>query len=319
MNINSAIPNEATPSPSDAQFPLSDSKIESNSSLRPTRRVQFQIVECTHHTTDDAVSTSKTSHERDEEGQPYQASHLWYRTEDFKKFRSDDKKLMKVYRNLIKQKQHIPNGTLDDENMNFMDEKIADVEDEIRGLEDYKSVRANIDFKHRRHACCDAVMKEQAKQWNLFRFQQKRMKINDETTDDITWCSARSFVLDAASIRNCVLNTSMKSKLLAYTLGLSDAAYVRQMNQVDAVSVLENEPDVHDKRLERCIVDVDEKRVYRHIKFPPRFDNLDDGMTVSPVSRCTSPMSGKKVTASSILRNLHLRHLSAQTQYVSCT
>ena len=343
MNANVTMLNEATSSIRDNEHFLStDRKIEFDSSVTnqtnktPTfsvRRVQFQTIECVHHVTGDENASSGRTHEldsadnnnddddvHDDDDDDDEVSHLWYNTEDFKKFRSDDKRLMKVYRNLLKQKQRIPVGEMDDENMKFIDEKIVNLEDEIRGLEDYKSVRANIDFKHRRHACCDAVMKEQAKQQKLFRFQQKRMKINDETTDDITWSSAREFVLDVTSIRKCVLNTSMKSKLLAFTLGLADADYVRQMNNVDAASVVEDEVEVNDKRLDRCIVEVDEQRAYRFVKVPPRCDDVDD-MTLSPVSRCNtvSPIPGERTTASSILRNLQRRHLTIKTSYISCS
>lgn len=331
MNLNYPIQNEATTSAVDAHLPFNDTKIEFISPVstkfndkmkRQAQRVRFAKVECTYQSIDDTESTTTPSKIHDDGEEIDQASHLWYQTEDFKKFRSDDKKLMRVYRNLIKQKQRVPVGTMDDENLKFIDEQIANLEDEIRGLEDYKSIRANIDFKHRRYACGYAVMKEQARQRKLFLFQQKRMKIDDEMSDGFTWISSSNFELDATSIRNCVLDTSMKSKLLAFTLGLSDASYVRQMNSVDAgfgSAVDEEKENVDEKHYELCIVEVDEQRVYN--KVPPRCENVDDDMTASPASRykMISPISAKKTTASSILRNLQLRHLLAQAPYISCT
>jgi hypothetical protein len=325
MNINDTMQNEAAPPTTDAQFPYHDTKLDFVSSVmvkngdeskHQKRRVQFHKVECTYQTIDN-VDASATLADEHVDG-----VDLWYHSQDFKKFRSDDKKLMRVYRNLIKRKQRIPEGSMDEDNSNFIDEQIEKLEDEIRGLEDYKSVRANIDFKHRRHACCYAVMKEQARQRKLFLFQKKRMRIDDESTDDSTWIVTSNFELDATSIRNSVLDTSMKSKLLAFTLGLSDASYVRQMNTADDTfqSVVEEESmteDVNENLSKHCIVEVDEQHVYS--KVPPRYDDVDDTKS-SPVSRFNtiSPISLKKATASSILRSLQLRHLTVQTPYVSC-
>ena len=333
MNINDTPQNEADPSAVVTMSPFINSKIDYISTVTKKtndipkvqkQRVRFHKVECTYQTiedNDDPTATLMDEHD-DEEG-TCQASHLWYRTEDFKKFRSDDKKLMRVYRNLIKRKQRIPAGTIDADNMSFINEEIEKLEDEIRGLEDYKSIRANIDFKHRRHACCYAVMKEQARQRKLFLFQKKRMRIDDDSTDDSAWkISTNTFELDVTSIRNSVLDTSMKSKLLAFTLGLSDASYIRQMKTVDdgSESIVENmavEGDVDENKYKRCIVEADEQRIC--IKVPPRFNDVDD-MTSSPVSRyrTVSPVSATKATASSILRSIQLRHLIVQTPYVSC-
>jgi hypothetical protein len=336
MNINydATMQNEAAPCTTYAQFPFSDEivdfvssdvmTIDDGSKTHQKQRVRFHDVECTYLINNDVDNTITQIDEHLDGDDVFHSSDLWYQTEDFKRFRSEDKKLMRVYRNLIKRKQRIPIDTIDEDNMNFINEQIEKLEDEIRGLEDYKSVRANIDFKHRRHACCYAVMKEQARQRKLFLFQKKRMRIDDETTDDIAWITSSNFELDATAIRNSVLDTSMKSKLLAFTLGLSDASHVRQMCTIDDTmgSIVQEEEEVNENFNENdpesCIKDVNEQRMY--MKVPPRYEDVDDSATVHPVSRCNtiSPISSKKATASSILRNLQLRHLIIQTPYVSC-
>jgi hypothetical protein len=255
---------------------------------RSKRRVQFNAVECTVHTIERIEYTEQMK------------ELLWYQPSDCKVFRSNDKTLMKTYRRLMKRMHQ----TIDVEEMSMLKMQIEQMEDETRGLENYRSLRANLDDKHRRISCCHAVLKEQERQRALYQFQRPRLF--DTDFDD--WSS--QFILDETLIRNCVLDTSMKSKLLAYTLGLSDASYVREMNDEDdhTNDTTETESSTSDDRsLETIFLEEIKEDQAVIVKIPSRCCEVD--MIVSPVS-------SKNVTASSILRNYQSRYLVPS--YVPC-
>jgi hypothetical protein len=288
MNLNCDTVNAVR---SEMKLSYNDEKIDSvfyhtKPIKKMNRRVQFHKVECTVHTIERMEFTEQMK------------ESLWYQPTDCRKFRTDDKKLMRTYRGLVK-RMHQTNDIVEISSLN---QQIEQMEEEIRGLEDYKSLRAHLDEKHRRISCCHAVLKEQIRQRTLFLLQQP----TSDDDDDDDWSSP--FTLDATLIRNCVLDTSMKSKLLAFTLGLSDASYVRQINNECDYTTLETVSSDCDDQTMIILDEVEEEDQPIIAIVQPRCCDMD--MTVSP-----STVS-KKITASSILRHYQTRYLVPS--YVPC-
>lgn len=226
----------------------------------------------------------------------------WYTPNDYVRFRSDDKKLMRVYRGLIKQKRLASDRDIIDK----LDERIDEMADEVRGLEDYKSLQVNVDTKQRRKLYSSAVFKEQMRQKTLFILSQGYDNDSDEWNN--------SFVLDAVSMRESVVGISMKSKLISYKHGLADAKYVRQMNGGDdSDSVVTETSSSSDETNEqslhvRTILEANEHKI---VRIPPPCHDLDETHH--------SPRSQRygRVTASAILRRYQLPYLIVQNKSTS--
>lgn len=264
----------------------STTKVDSINTKKSRRRVQFQKVECTYH-----ISSIHIDDFTDDE---FEA--CWYSPDDFLQFRIDDKKLMRTYRGLIKQKRQASDSDMIDS----LDEQIEDMVDEVRGLEGYASLQAHTEYKQRRIMYRDAVMKEQMRQKTL------SILSNTLADEDDEWSGP--FVLDAIAMRECVISFSMKSKLISYKLGLSDARFVRQMNNTDdsdSVTIMSSSSDESEQSQHiRTILEANEHQI---IRIPPPCHDLNETLH-SPRSQQRSTTG--RVTASSILRRHQLPYLA---------
>lgn len=226
---------------------------------RPNCRVRFQPARCTKIVHPD--ETSQILVER---------KHLvWYQPSDIQHFQFNDETLIRKYRSIVRSNQRLGRNNLEDV------ESEKKIEDEMRGLEDNFSILSQLRHQRRLADARGGVLTEQERQRDLW-----AKGVN----------ASQSFVLDVEMLRNVYASSSMKSKLIAYSLGQSDAAIARKFQNESPIS---------------C-------RVLRSNR---NIGNIQEEMksTLRKDRNHTSPTFNKKTecTASSILRQQQIRHIHA--------
>ena len=172
---------------------------------RANRRVRFQLEHCT------TVVRSEETFETLEK-----LKHLvWYQPTDIQQFQSNDEMMIKKYRSFVRNNQRLGRSKLNDVEKLEM-EMVA----EMRGLENTFNVLSQLSHQRRLEVSCRGVLNEQERQKKLW---SKDLEANEP------------FLIDAESIRKVYANYSMNSKLIAYSLGRSDATFVRQFQKISPV------------------------------------------------------------------------------------
>jgi hypothetical protein len=143
-----------------------------------------------------------------EEEQPHTS---WYEPADIRMIQNDNEKLIRKYRALIR--INPSNGKYKEARSYDFEKQRKKMEDEMRGLEDHLSILSHLLYKRRVAACCQGVLNEQLRQKNIWEHGLH---------------SDRPFILDVDLIRKVSVNNSMKSKMMAYSLGQVDESFVRQ-------------------------------------------------------------------------------------------
>ena len=230
------------------------------SEKRLNRRVRFQSAQRT--TFIRSSETSKTIENL--------KNSIWYQPADIQKFQWHDEMLIKKYRSIVRNKQRM--GRI---NLKEIDILTTEMESEMRGLEDEFNVLAQQRYQRRLYDSCRAVLVEQERQRDLWS--------NDSNAN-------QSFLLDAEMIRKVYADSSRNSKLIAYSLGLSDAAFVRQFQK--------NSP-IHD----------DAFRNGTNKKRETKMTLQKDRAPLAHKSKIEK--ENTKRTASSLLRQRQLSHINA--------
>jgi hypothetical protein len=224
------------------------------------RRVRFQPALCTTFVRSDVTFQTLA-----------ECKHLvWYQPADIQKFQCNDEILVKKYRAFVRNNQRLG------QTKSKYIEKLG-METEMRGLEDEFNLLAQMRHLRRLEDSCRAVLMEQERQWDLWS--------KDENTK-------QSFILDAEMIRKVYSNSSMNSKLIAYSLGRSDATFARQFQNdspiCEYVSRNHNSTVVNKNRKTKSTLQRDRDQMPFKSKEEKKSTN---------------------VTASSILRQLQLSHI----------
>jgi hypothetical protein len=149
---------------------------------------------------------------------------------DIRTIQNNNENLIKKYRALIRINPSL-SGNKEHRTSTLAKQRKL-MNEELRGLEDHLSTLSSLLYKRRVAACCQGVLNEQLRQKNLW----KNGVHND-----------RPFILDSELVRKVSANNSMKSKMMAYSFGLADAAYVSQAQQHDVDHQVESVFDHNQK------------------------------------------------------------------------
>jgi hypothetical protein len=225
--------------------------------IQNQRRVRFQEKECEVYT----YSMGPLYHFEE------QKRILWYQRDDFQQFKKNNKKLIREYRYMMKCSSQLSSiMASNDTNKIAVLNNRSVLEDEIRGLENHLSARAQLDFQHRKTACCRAVLHEQNKQTSFYYQQEQQRGIHVEPFE------RKMTTIDTKWIRTVSLRKTKMSKIMAYSLGKSDASYVRQLKKTKPCK---GGPQVSSRQMESlptAISNFDEtlltmKRIQQNIRF----------------------------------------------------
>ena len=225
-----------------------------------------------HHTTFiDSEETSETLKEL--------KTLVWYQSADITRFLRSNEILIRKYRSIVRQSQRKQRTELIATGIE--DSFLKEMEVEMRGLEDNFSTISQMRHRQRLENSRRGVLIEQERQRDLWSKSAKEYQ---------------AFVLDVEMMRKVCSSNSTSSELIAHSLGRSDAAFTRQLRNMSP-----NQCDIY--RQNNCNIETSklETTSARH-NAKPRI--LTDGASNEGMERT-------KATASSILRQLQLRHIQA--------
>ena len=171
----------------------------------PNRHVRFQPARYTMSLTSGGTSQTLEECKR----------LVWYQPADFQNFQNNNEILIQKYRSALRNNHRLGRTKLKD-----IEKLEMEIEAEMRGLEDNFDVISGLRHQRRLADSVSAVLIEQERQRDLW---SKDASANS------------SFLPDAEMIRKVYSISSMNSKLIACSLGRSDAIFARQFQKLSPI------------------------------------------------------------------------------------